>query len=596
MIPNDKKEVLELVILFAGRDPQSFLNEIFPPNRECPTEKEKLIEDILSSLLTADLSDERFTLLNSLLLVLGIPPTKRPLFDATFGNISFSNIEDLKRNIERIRSIYLLKMGSFYLGYRLLRNADKPQLDNIINEYIITDEEKEKKNEIVRYYRDNSRKIQGFENIPIHLRWCLGYLAPKEQPKINGACRKLIPIFEKAVQKGVTEYRQLNELAKDFLKPEENLEDLLASTGVDTFSVRFPTFPHPLTGERYLGTQYTFLLQRKLEEFRNVAETNFEEVRERGRKNTFAYLSTGEIDIYFATSMRTRLDFLSNANFIEKVIKSPDLERYNILYFDPTQSYLDDRIQKGLIESIMIKKCKMVVYNAGEKETFGKDSEAGIALAHGKFVVVYVPRVLPENNNLREFYQLLDTPYKNVKKFAEELNKLGYIDDKQLEEIYKLDSVERAFSIDKEEPSAVIYNSQKLRELFFRIPKEDILRDLLFLGYNLGEIKDTHEYAYKKMILFEHRAMLFRQIHPLAFQVSPIDGVARGLLVARTPDTVAKIIRAILLKENIFKIQGEDPNEKNYLLVDNLTNSPIRVMPKDSAIRLALSKAYEEVL
>jgi len=98
------------------------------------------------------------------------------------------------------------------------------------------------------------------------------------------------------------------------------------------------------------------------------------------------------------------------------------------------------------------------------------------------------------------------------------------------------------------------------------------------------------------MILFEHRAMLFRQIHPLAFQVSPIDGVARGLLVARTPDTVAKIIRAILLKENIFKIQGENPDDKNYLLFDNLTNSPIRVMPKDSAIRLALSKAYEEVL
>ena len=44
---------------------------------------------------------------------------------------------------------------------------------------------------------------------------------------------------------------------------------------------------------------------------------------------------------------------------------------------------------RGLIECLMVKCAKMLVYCAGEKESYGKDAEAAMALSLGKPVIFY---------------------------------------------------------------------------------------------------------------------------------------------------------------------------------------------------------------
>jgi hypothetical protein len=60
-------------------------------------------------------------------------------------------------------------------------------------------------------------------------------------------------------------------------------------------------------------------------------------------------------------------------------------------YFDPTLSYVDDRISKGLVEMLMLRRASVTIYNASAEDTLGKDSELAATLAQGKAVIVYVP-------------------------------------------------------------------------------------------------------------------------------------------------------------------------------------------------------------
>src|SRR5690606_16906049 len=62
-------------------------------------------------------------------------------------------------------------------------------------------------------------------------------------------------------------------------------------------------------------------------------------------------------------------------------------------YFNPTQSWIEDRIAKGLVEALMLKRASITIYMAQKSDTFGKDSEASVALGQGKPVIVYVPRL-----------------------------------------------------------------------------------------------------------------------------------------------------------------------------------------------------------
>ncbi len=114
----------------------------------------------------------------------------------------------------------------------------------------------------------------------------------------------------------------------------------------------------------------------------------FASARKSALLNTNRYLSmVSDLDVYVATSMRTRKDFRDMGSKMEKIFENKTLNDLKLRYFDPTLSAADGHENKGLIECLMVKCAKVLVYCAGDKESYGKDAEAAMALSLGKPVI-----------------------------------------------------------------------------------------------------------------------------------------------------------------------------------------------------------------
>jgi hypothetical protein len=117
-------------------------------------------------------------------------------------------------------------------------------------------------------------------------------------------------------------------------------------------------------------------------------EIKFQAARDAALANTDLYLSlVNDLDVYVATSMRVRADFRAMAERCERIFNATELSDLHLRYFDPTMSAAGGHQDKGLIECLMVKCAKVLVYCAGEKESYGKDAEAAMALSLGKPVI-----------------------------------------------------------------------------------------------------------------------------------------------------------------------------------------------------------------
>jgi hypothetical protein len=125
--------------------------------------------------------------------------------------------------------------------------------------------------------------------------------------------------------------------------------------------------------ERYESIRYTFTSARKA-----------------ALRNTELYLSmANDLDVYVATSMRAREQFRNMSRFCETVFSHSAVQHLNLRYFDPTLSAARGHEDKGLIECLMVKCAKVLIYTAGERDSYGKDAEAAMALSLGKPVIFY---------------------------------------------------------------------------------------------------------------------------------------------------------------------------------------------------------------
>ena len=154
--------------------------------------------------------------------------------------------------------------------------------------------------------------------------------------------------------------------------------------------------------DRYSNRQQEFLLSADdvldevvsseadlIEKYERIAK-RFVNARKAALINTEYYLSmVNDLDVYVATSMRTRRDFRDMANDCEKIFADERLKELNIRYFDPALSAAAGHEDKGLIECLMVKCAKALVYCAGQRESYGKDAEAAMALSLGKPVIFY---------------------------------------------------------------------------------------------------------------------------------------------------------------------------------------------------------------
>lgn len=128
----------------------------------------------------------------------------------------------------------------------------------------------------------------------------------------------------------------------------------------------------------------------------------FKTAREKALSNTRTYLSIcSDLDVYVATSMRTRDDFREMARACEVIFSSEKLKRYNVRYFDPTLSAANYHEDKGIIECLMVKTAKVLLYSAQHKESLGKVSEYAMAVSLGKPAIV----LCPEDNRGGEIFE-----------------------------------------------------------------------------------------------------------------------------------------------------------------------------------------------
>lgn len=202
-----------------------------------------------------------------------------------------------------------------------------------------------------------------------------------------------------------------------------------------------------------------------------------EALKKIGMSNQCHYLRNIEmIDVYVATSMRDDKEYIEMAKFVKDIFGDPHVATLNLRYFDPTLCFCDSRLDKGIIECLLVRTAKVTIYCAQDGDTFGKDSELAATLCQGKPVIVYVP-----------------------------------------------------------------------------VDKDDVKR-----GENLDK-----------------RAKTFKEFHPLGLQVGLYDGVARGVIVVRSPEECSRTLYQILTNSLEVEVHFE---EHGIVMREKHTGSIVRTM------------------
>jgi hypothetical protein len=89
--------------------------------------------------------------------------------------------------------------------------------------------------------------------------------------------------------------------------------------------------------------------------------------------------------------------------------------------------------------------------------------------------------------------------------------------------------------------------------------------------------------------MFEDRAKLFRDSHPLALQVIVESGVLNGILVVRSSHMCAEVMQRLITNTIETEVVVDD---SNYRLVERITGSTLRVISRHSLLTYAFWTQY----
>jgi len=509
----------------------------------------------------------RCDLLNRLLLTLGIKTISSDFFDTVFQNLDLSDTENTRERVDRFRSLCMLEFGSFRYGYRQFRQG--AVVRERWREYFPLEREIAEREERLK----SRPEPVGLIPIPADQLFSLGYLAGEHAPRINEARSELKRIIDSALKASVADFRGLREAAKKC--GAGDLTMLLGRVGVPGAETVICCSDLPLFG----GTErpYCDVLRDVAGACVTVEEEAIRSARQQGLQNSRTYMAMHDLDVYVATSMRDPLHFTSNSAFVQRLFHSGALAQWRLRYFDPTQAYLEDRIQKGLLECLMIKRARVTVYNAQEEDTFGKDAEAGVTLAQRKPVIVYVARLFENHPELQRLYRAIDQGARIDRNAF-----VGNLADARLLDPRERDSLLAPERTKADAISAVL--DKYVPEILDKVGEDVIAAELIRQGYRAEPKTDIIQLAEQRIRKLERRALTFRDIHPLSLQTSPMDGVARGIIVTRTVEDTAAVLRGLLLGTLEYEIDDDD---NNWLLVDRITRSPVRVVTKDPVLTTA---------
>jgi hypothetical protein len=275
------------------------------------------------------------------------------------------------------------------------------------------------------------------------------------------------------------------------------------------------------------------------------------EIVKRGEKNHNAYLASDHLDVYVATSMRERHEYIYVNRIIKEIFQHDILVPFKLRVFDPTQAYCKNRVDKGLSEALMLRRAACTIYLAQESDTFGKDSELASTLAQGKPVIAFVP------NADEDFCSqtILD-----LKKNQPDAN------DSEIM-INQLKTFDHSLAWNDEEVQGWIRSPEDVDE---------------------KEVRKKFESVVKQH--FDKRFKMLCDVHPLGIQVHIETGVANGVLVVRTVEECAKLINRIVTNNLEFdlEVKKEDNGAENkgeYLyLKEKISGCVFRVVTGDEML------------
>lgn len=392
---------------------------------------------------------------------------------------------------------------------------------------------------------------------------CFQFLVDQTVEYSEGS--KIVSINQ--LEKGINEFRKLviflfanvkygfKQLARDSDELKYHLKTLTpipATKYESRHNPIMPIIPIPAESTSLLG----YLMKTRLDEELSNDPDNprlikKEQLRnrivEKGKKNQLAYLVSDHLDIYVATSMREDHEYISVNRTINTISQHELLKDMNLRWFDPTQAYCEDRIDKGLSEGLMLKRAKCTIYLAQESDTLGKDSELASTLAQGKPVIALVP------NGDKEY---VDDMISILKEVHPKL-------DKKILILGQLQVFDQTLAWGDKPVN------QKIRNW---INNPDLINESTLIDIFYRTVK-RH---------YNNRAKMLKEIHPLGIQVDIETGIATGVLVVRSINDCAKLVKAIMLKELDFEMQTSKKESGEYTyLREKISNCIYRVVTGD---------------
>ena len=323
-----------------------------------------------------------------------------------------------------------------------------------------------------------------------------------------------------------------------------------------SFHDRHPPI-HPIErigGEEtyYLGYLIERELKKRLQANPDDKEAQEEEVlRQRvvgiGKRNHQAFLVSDHLDVYIATSMRERHEFQMVHKLTREIFKHARLAELKLRYFDPTQAYCPNRVDKGLAEALMLKRARCTIYFAQETDTLGKDSELASTLAQGKPVIAFIPD--PGDDYAEKLLAALKKTYPKKTERALILEQLRLFEPRAAWD----DATVRGWVNDAD-------------------------------GFDINLGKKRLQQAIMRH--YDGRARVLREDHPLGIQVNLTTGVANGVLVVRTIERCAELVRRIVLRELEFEIEDvvEADGMKYAYLRETVSGCIFRVVTGDKML------------
>ena len=300
-------------------------------------------------------------------------------FDKNYANqISIQSIEHLRWGLRRIYTDSLLYFGNAGYGYKELKGKTFEELDLFFRSKCLPTDLIKKRGRPLEFH-----EIKKDERYLISEMACKSY---GETPKTKTELLDfLLESYKEAIANGAKK-----PIFKDLLSiNQDEKQRVLNSKSREKYGNSISLFEYSVDELLEMSIEDEKDLYDK---YGKIAE-KFIDARQKAVLNTYLYLSlVNDLDVYVATSMRTRRDFREMADTCEKIFKDERLNDMYLRYFDPTMSAADGHEDKGLIECLMVKCAKALIYTEGDKESYGKDAEAAMALSLGKPVIFLSPK------------------------------------------------------------------------------------------------------------------------------------------------------------------------------------------------------------